>query len=196
MAIAQVKSILTTLLVALLVQPAAALARGRTVLVPPGDSAASQYVETIPTDRGGAVPSSGTQPASGAQPGALTPGQRRRLAALGPDGQTLVAVVQATSPPPAAAATVSHTGLSHSGGRGGGDVGGIPTGTGGPGSGGPSGSAVPLSAAGVPSTAGLMLSAATGAGSGGLGIFLPLLLAASALGLILYAIRRWRARAL
>jgi hypothetical protein len=40
-----------------------------------------------------------------------------------------------------------------------------------------------------------MLSAATGAGSGGLGIFLPLLLAASALGLILHAVRRWRARA-
>jgi hypothetical protein len=173
----------------LLLQPATALARGRAVLIPPGDSAASQYVETIPTDRGGAVP------ASGAQPGALRPGQQRRLAALGPDGRALVAVVQATSPPSDAAATVSHTGLSHSRGGGGGEIGGIATGLGGPGSGGPGGSAVPLSAAGVPSTASLILSAATGAGSGGLGIFLPLLLLASALGLALHTVRRWRARA-
>jgi hypothetical protein len=40
-----------------------------------------------------------------------------------------------------------------------------------------------------------MLSAATGSGSGGLGIFLPLLLLASVLAVILHVIRRWRARA-
>jgi hypothetical protein len=40
-----------------------------------------------------------------------------------------------------------------------------------------------------------VLSAAIGAGSGGLGIFLPLLLLASALGLTLHAIQRWRGRA-
>lgn len=189
------KSILTTLTVVMLVQPASALARGP-VLIPPGDSASSQYVESVPTDRGGAVPG------SGAQPNALTPGQSHRLAALGPDGRRLVAVVQATSPPPAGGASVTSVNSSHGSGnatRGAGTGRPGASGSGGPSgsgaSGGSSRSAGSLSAAGAPSTAGLVVSAATGAGGGGLGIFLPLLLLASALAIILHAIRRWRARA-
>jgi hypothetical protein len=57
---------------------------------------------------------------------------------------------------------------------------------------GTSGAAVPLSAAGAPSTANILLTAATGGGGGGLGIFLPVLLLASALGVILHAVARWR----
>jgi hypothetical protein len=178
-----VKSILTTLLVVLLVQPASALARGNKVLVPPGDSAASQYVETVPTDRGGALPGSGQQP------NALTPGQRSRLDALGPDGRQLVAVVQATSPPPAAGAPAP----GHGAGRTNAGDGTAVAATGAPGSTGSTGSAGALSSRGVPSTVGLVLTAATGAGSGGLGIFLPLLLGATALGVLLLAVRRWRA---
>jgi hypothetical protein len=179
-----VKSILTTLLVGLLVAPASAVAH-TAVLVPPGDSATSQYVETVPTDRGGALPGSGTQP------NALTPSQGRRLAGLGPDGRTLVAVVQATSPPPVATPSSdarvkpnAHPGASTQGSAASGSVG----------TAGPSGRAVPLSAAGAPSTASLMLTAATGGGGGGLGIFLPLLLLASALGVVLHAVVRWRTR--
>jgi hypothetical protein len=179
-----VKSILTTLLVVMLVAPATALAHGGTVLVPPGDSASSQYVETVPTDKGGAVPGSGSQP------DALSTGQRRRLVALGPDGKTLAAVVQTTSPPPAGAGPIAGT---HS--RGSHHVGGTAPGASDTGAAGPSESAAPLSAAGAPSTASLMLTAATGGGSGGSGILLPLLLLAAALGVILHAVLRWRARA-
>jgi hypothetical protein len=184
-----VKIILTTLLVVLLVQPASAPAR-TTVLVPPGDSAASQYVETVPTDRGGA------QPGTGTQPNVLTPSQSHRLAALGPDGRTLAAVVEATSPPPVAGASsgapapAEIRGSAHPGA--GIEVPGT-VGSGG-GASGPHGSAGTLSAAGAPATESLLLSAATGGGTGGLGIFLPLLMA-SALGVILHAVLRWRAGA-
>jgi hypothetical protein len=181
-----VKSILTTVLVVFLIQPASALAH-TIVLVPPGDSATSQYVETVPTDRGGALPGSGTQP------NALTPSQGRRLAAMGPDGRTLVAVVQATSPAPVATASSAahvqpnaHSRAGTQDASAGGSVGSA-------GPSGPSRSVVPLSAAGAPSTSGLVLTAATG-GGGGLGIFLPLLLLASALGVILHAVVRWRTR--
>jgi hypothetical protein len=165
-----------------------ALARGTTVLVPPGDSATSQYVETVPTDRGGALPGSGTQS------NALTPAQSHRLAALGPDGRTLIAVVTATSPPPIPGASLSEAARfeanTHSRA---GTPDSRPAGS--AGTAGPGGSAAALSAVGAPSTASLMLSAATGSGSGGLGIFLPLLLLASVLAVILHVIRRWRARA-
>jgi hypothetical protein len=182
-----VKSILTTLVVALLAQPAAALARGATVLVPPGDSAASQYVETVPTDRGGGIPGSATQP------NALTPAQRHHLDALGPDGAKLVAVVQATSSPPALQPSRPTAGPT--GGRGnvrGGSVGpGTAGRSDGDGRGRPAGA---LSAADAPSTASLVLTAATGGGSGGLGIVLPLLLVVSALGVTVHAVLRRRAR--
>ena len=188
---------LTTLVMALLALPATAMARSVTVLVPPGDSAASQYVETIPTDRGGGVASPGAT-GSGGTEGVLTAAQSNNLNRLGPDGRLLVAVVQATSPPPAVATAGTGAGRPNLGGqpRAGTAAGGSSgPGTATPASGALRGSPGALSGVGAPSAAGLMVDAATGAGSGGLGIFLPLLLLASALGVIVHATRRWRARA-
>jgi len=127
----------------------------------------------------------------------LTAAQSNNLNRLGADGRLLVAVVQATSPPPAVATAGTGAGRPN--------LGGAPrAGTAAGGSSGP-GTATPatgalrgspgLSGVGAPSAAGLMVDAATGAGSGGLGSFLPLLLLASALGVIVHATRRWRARA-
>jgi hypothetical protein len=81
---------------ALLAMPAAAIAKAPKTNAPPGNSAIDQYLETVP-DAGGASPP--RPPAGGgSSAGALTAAQRARLDRLGPDGRTLVAAVDATSP--------------------------------------------------------------------------------------------------
>lgn len=162
-----VARILTTLAIVLVALPAAATAHLRTI-APPGNPAVSQYLETVPTDKGQSPTSS-----TGQQGGALTPSQRQSLGRAGGDGRTLVAVVQATSPPPAAA------------GRGqGGDR--VATG---PGAAGDLPSAA-LSGQGARTPAASILAAA--GGSGGMGILLPALMTAVVLGLIARIAIQWR----
>jgi len=88
-----------TLLVALvlLAGPAAASAQAPPTNAPPGNSAIDEYLETVPGATGDQVP---RRPGAGGKP-VLTPAQRKRLEALGPDGKALADAVDATAPPAA-----------------------------------------------------------------------------------------------
>jgi hypothetical protein len=174
-----------------LVLPAAARAQRPGTLAPPGNSAVSQYLETIPTDRGGGVArplgsQGGTPSQAGGHRGALTPGERQALGRLGADGRTLEALVAETSP---ASETSQVAGAAR--GR---------TGANGPANapaGGENGSgldAKSLSGDGGPSPVGLMLSAAAGRGGGGLGALLPALIGVGALAAVVRLIHRRRLR--
>jgi hypothetical protein len=187
--------------------PGAAAARGPIVLAPPGNSAVSQYAEVVPTSRGGGMP----RP-PGDRGGGLTPAQRRSYASEGSDGRALVAVTDATSPGTAAlGAAAAAAGANGAGSNGAAANGGVALAAGsraaasqrGAGANGLAsqrsvvltGTAAQLAALAasegraLSSNAGqspgsLILDAATGGGSGGMGIFLPLLLAVTALGAI------------
>jgi hypothetical protein len=182
-----------TLLLSLLALalPATASATHRVTVAPPGDSGISQYLEVVPTAQGATPPGPGGGAGGGAgggQGGALTASQRRRLSALGPDGRTLAAVVDATAPQslgvpvPSRAATRS----AISGGRTG------ALGTGGPASGAQSGGGTNLRAAPASSPASLVFDAAAGSGSGGGSVWLPAFMLASLIGFTLVAVRRRR----
>ena len=146
--------------------PSVATARLRTI-APPGDSAVSQYVESVPTD-GGQRPTSSL----GSQPGALSPSQRATLDHAGANGKTLAAVVNATSPA---------TGSGHSGS-------GAAAAGNGAGSGFLPGA---ISGRGARSPVSSVLAAATG-GGGGMGILLPVLLTAVALSVLCVVLLRRR----
>jgi hypothetical protein len=80
----------------LLAAPAAALAQSAQTNAPPGNSAIDEYLETVPGATGNQRPSAGGGAAGGG--GGLSDAQRARLDRLGPDGRTLAAAVDATSP--------------------------------------------------------------------------------------------------
>jgi hypothetical protein len=203
---------LTPLLALALVLPGVAAAKPRAVLAPPGDSAVSQYVEVVPT-ASGATPSqaptaangsaTGGGQAGGVQSRALTPSQQARLDALGADGRTLAAVVDATSPPPApdsAAAASRGAGAENASGAyssGAGSASGAHS------AGNASGALTAaravedgagglLSGARPRSTASLIADTALGGGSDGLGIVLAAIALVGALGVVARAVRRRR----
>jgi hypothetical protein len=155
--------------------PAAAAAQRTATLAPPGNSAVTEYLETVPNAMGASPPRSGAP-----QSGVLRPDRRRALERLGADGRALAAVVDATSPPSAG-------GTAGTAGRGRGAPANASQG------------AAPVSQAalagkGAPSRLVSLLTAATGQdGGGGLGALLPVLMAASLLGMIARAVRRRRA---
>jgi hypothetical protein len=92
---------LLALLTALLVLPVSVHATLRTI-APPGNSAVTQYLETVPTDQGQSPPSTPGSPQGQNQgDGTLSASQTHQLDSLGSHGRTLVAVVNATSPAPA-----------------------------------------------------------------------------------------------
>jgi hypothetical protein len=157
-----VARVLTALAFVALALPASAAARFRTI-APPGNPAISQYLETVPTDKGQSPTSSGGQ-----QGGALTAQQRAALESRGANGTTLVAVVDASSPPPAA----SHRGRGASRHAGGGIA------------------SAALSDRGTGSPATSVLAAADG--SGGMGIFLPGLMVVVVVGVTASVAVRWR----
>lgn len=66
---------------------------------PPGNSAIDEYLETVPGATGNQRP---RQPGTGGEGTILTPAERKRLEALGPDGKALADAVDATAPAPAA----------------------------------------------------------------------------------------------
>ena len=167
--------------------PATAAARLRTV-APPGDSGISQYAEVVPTAAGATPPRGGGGGAVGGKGSALTASQRGHLNALGPDGRALAAVVYATAPqalgvPVASrAATRPATGVGRAGGSGGASA---------DSSGSPVARSLPSSPTSSPVS--IVLGAAAGQGSGGLGIWLPGFMLVSALGVGVLAVRRRRA---
>lgn len=90
------RTVLALVALALMALPGPATAQQPQTNAPPGNSAIDEYLETIPAASGDRRP---RPPAAGTGSGsALTPGQRARLERLGPDGEQLAAVVDATSP--------------------------------------------------------------------------------------------------
>lgn len=81
-----------TLPAALLLLAASAHAK---VLVPPGNSGASQYVEVVPSAEGGVTP--GAQSHNHGH--VLTPSTERSLKSLGPEGKAVASFAQATGTP-------------------------------------------------------------------------------------------------
>lgn len=165
-------TILAVLSVAL---PAAASAHAPATLAPPGNSGVSQYLEVVPTD-------SGSKPTgtSGSSGGGLSAHQQHRLDSLGSAGRTLANVVSTTAPAPiathsdlkrakqAGAASQQSTGASAAGSK-------------------------PVGRGAVRSPVSSLVSAALGSGGGGgLGWFLPVLIAASTLAVVLRAVVQMR----
>jgi hypothetical protein len=150
-----------------LVLPAGAAARQPAVLAPPGDSAVSQYVEIVPTDRGSGTPGPGAQPS-----GALSAASQRTYDHLGADGRVLVGIVDATAPESASTRTgrgrATHEQLPSAGF----------TGSRAPAVG---VSIAALARTGGRSQLGILADAMSGGASGGLGILLPLLMALTVL---------------
>lgn len=144
----------------LLALPAAAAAQAPLTNAPPGNSAIDEYLETVPGATGNQRP---RQPGTAGGDAVLTPAQRKRLEALGPDGKALADAVEATAPPKPANAKPGTTNLTETGEAGG---------------------RSPISA---------VLDAATGQdGGGGMGIVLPGILLASLLGTIALVVLRRR----
>jgi hypothetical protein len=168
-----------------------AIASARRTVAPPGDSGISQYLEVVPTGTGASPPRTGGGVGSGAGVGGrgapLTTAQRRRLNALGPDGRTLAAVVEATAPQslgvPVAgrgATNLGQPGAGWAGAASQGAVGSLDSGA----------TNLPSATGGSPVSQ--ILDAATGRGGGSLGFLLPGFMLASAIGVTLVAVRRRR----
>ncbi|MFN8163868.1 MAG: hypothetical protein U0R26_08560 [Solirubrobacterales bacterium] len=158
-------------------------------IVPPGNSAATQYTETFPTTGGNAEVNSsigGGGAGGGGQSAAEALGSRtaHTLEQLGQEGRN-VAALATESVPPAAEGERGPAKPSH---RAGGSEA-----KKGPGSGdsGQLGPALAGEAPGGSSGFGEVLSQATGSTSGQMGIFLPLVLVAALLWGLAYA---WRQR--
>jgi hypothetical protein len=166
--------------------PAVAAAKQPATIAPPGDSAVSQYVEDVPTAKGG-TPSG---PPAGSHTGTLTPGQARGLDRLGPNGRLLASVVNATAPSPATAAGSGQTGGSAATSAGGSRRSDAAAGS--PGANAGIGAAQALTASGTRSPAASLASAAVGGGLGGVGIVLPAIMLAAALGAVAWSVRRRR----
>lgn len=172
--------------VAVLALAAAASAKTRVTVAPPGDSGISQYAEVVPTGAGGSPPRPGAGPGGGGPAGVLSASQRSQLGALGPNGRTLEAVVDATAPQ-TFGISVAGGATTRSGGRSGtswgSDVGDRGAGAG----------ATPdLHAASASSPVSMLLGAAAGNGGGGVGYLLPGFMLASACAATVLAVRRRR----
>ena len=159
--------ITVALFVATLALPASALA---VTCAPPGNSGIDQYFETIPGASCNQAPP-GSGPAGSPGASQLTPGQRRQLASLGPAGRAVAQFVAATAP------AIEGTGppSSQTGGK----------------------RAAPiLIAAAPPATTGespimgLLKPIVSGSAPGGVGILLPIFLAAALLLAVVTVLRR------
>ncbi len=141
---------------------------------PPGNSGIDQYFETIPGASCNQAPpgSVGTGSSGGTH---LSPGQRRQLAALGPAGRAVAQFVAATAP------AIEGTGPSQAGGSRTGGKGAAPVLI----------AAAPPAASGQPPVIGLLKPIVTGSASGGVGIVLPIVLAAALLLAVVTAMRRY-----
>jgi len=172
-------------------------------VVPPENSAATQYTEAIPT--GGGQKDAGKSGNSGKRSPSSVLGSKKakKLNAHGPQGQAAAQVAAETAPPSAARARTEvtpepapapHREASHSENESRGGT----TNRGGPSddrAGGPAQVAPPprLDASAGASGLGEVLGQATGASSGGeLGPLLPLLVLATLIWALLYAMRRKR----
>lgn len=168
-------------------------------ILPPGNSAATQYTETFPTAGGNAV-------VNGSLDGGASGGGKKRspqqvlghqttdtLEEHGEEGRTIAALAAESAPPSAghAKAPAHHAkhpesnGKSTDNGQNGAAGNGSSTG-----SGGPSGPGLSETASGGESAFGQVLSQATASSSGTMGFFLPLAIVLALLWALAYAWRR------
>lgn len=175
-------------LVAALALPALA---GAESVVPPGNSAATQYTETFPSAGGNVEANHGIGGGGSPAKHHLSPGTTHALESQGEDGRA-VAALAGESPTTTTGGSGSSGGGGHGskeargGGSGSSGSGGGPSGGGGGGGSSGSSAAGPAGSSGV----GHVLSSATLSSSGETGIFLPLVLLAALFGSIVYAWRR------
>jgi hypothetical protein len=159
---------------------------GAQEVVPPGNSAATQYTEAYP-GAGGDTPTN--QKGAGQSPAQALGGRNaHRLEAKGPEGQAAAAAAAATTP--STAAGVASGGTGGVGGEAG------PSGAGGPGGKSRAGQEGG-NAAGSSGSSGLgeVIGQATGStSSGDMGLLLPLIIVATVLLSAAYAVYAWRRR--
>lgn len=161
-------------------------------LAPPGNSGVNQYLESIPTARGGrpsnTIPPAGAPTTPPGGPGASTGGggnvsvsTQHALVRQGVDGRAVIAVTRATGPATGRGDRRSHTRAkkpADAGSSRASSTGARP-------------STHPLSSADVSSPGSSVVNALTGsAGSGGLGTLLPIIAIAIAIGAGGFALRR------
>jgi hypothetical protein len=189
---------LSTLLASLMLVSAAAAE----TVVPPGNGAATQYTEAIPTSGGNAVPGSGIKGGGGHRAPSHVLGHQnaRHLESEGKVGREVAEVAAETAPPKSGVAAPSSSSAPRGTGGGGGSN---PQGAGTSGSGGGD-QVVPAAqgnggvtagngssgSGGGSSGLGEVIGQATGASSGQSGLLLPLILLAAVIASIAYAWRR------
>jgi hypothetical protein len=205
------KTLLASIAVVLAVILAPSAAPAGAAVVPPGNSAANQYTETLPTTGGNTEAKKGKHKVTPAE--AIGSGPAKKLDTQGKQGHEAAAVIAATSPPPVSGA-VSEGGNEGSGsvsgaaggGNGGSGHGGGSEGAGkGQGAGGEDSTGAPGGAAhnvkvdstveepGGSSGFGEVLGQATGStSSGGTGLLLPLAILAIAIWAVVFLLRRRR----
>jgi hypothetical protein len=88
------RSVVALVVAALGLLPSSAAAQN----VPPGNSEVEQYFETVPSGSGNAPPARSGPGAPSAAP--LPEKARRKLAALGPDGQAVIELAEGNGAPP------------------------------------------------------------------------------------------------
>jgi hypothetical protein len=168
-------------LTALVALPPSAVAE---TVVPPGNSAATQYTETFPTSNGEADLNQGIDGGEREPSKVLGAKTAHHLDNAGPEGEAVATFAAATAPPTAAAPgggarrTSSHRGQGSAHPGAGSDAAE------------PAGRGVSLPRSSGSSALGQVVGQATGVDSGRLGIWLPLLLGATAAWAIVYAWRR------
>jgi hypothetical protein len=165
--------------------------------VPPGNSAANQYTEAVPTAGGPKATGKGKQGGDRSPGRVLGARNAAKLDAKGPQGRATAELAAATAPPEVAAAGSAPVATSQPGGSG--DAGGqgspgnVPTGGGSPdhtapGTGKPQ-AQIPAGSSGL----GEAIGQATGSSSSGrLGLLLPLLILAVATWAVAYVLRQRR----
>lgn len=171
-------------------------------VVPPGNSAATQYTETFPTSGGEAEANKEINGGGRTPSKVLGSGKAKKLEETGSDGKAAAAVVAETAPPvqPESAPEQSSSDAGHhskhaagGGGKSGGGTGGSGSGAGKAG-GATQPSATESVATGEPNGSsgfGEVLAQATGSSSGQLGLLLPLLIIGTVVWSIYYL---WRPR--
>lgn len=196
----RIRSGLLAAALALVALPASAAAAP---YVPPGNSAATQYTEAVPTAGGPKATNKGKQ-------GKQTPskvlgaGNVKKLDAKGPEGQAAAEVAAATAPATVQAASPDSGGTSQrqesgqAGGHGsttakpsGGSSGGNAANHGGASAENPSKARGPEGSSGL----GEVVGQATGSSSGQLGLLLPLLIVAVVIWSVAYLLRQRRRQA-
>lgn len=190
--------------IAILAIPAAAQAE---YLIPPGNSAATQYTEAVPTAGGPKASNNSKHGGSKSPKQVLGKGNAKKLDAQGPEGRAAAEVAAATAPVaisgggeggPTSPGHASPGKAANGSGSGSGDS----TGSGSPGHkasadtpGSTAGQEATLASEQIPSGSsglGEVLGQATGSSSGQLGLLLPLIVLGTIAWSVAYVVRRRR----